>query len=94
MGTQGTTVKRVNNSPRSPVVADSDELDAWVLHRNRIPPGTPQSLVEKLRRARELSAEVKRNRKELQRRLETLRKGIPEFRAKRLKYRKSGPGVR
>ena len=80
---KGLPVKRVNNSPRSPVVADSDELEAWILHRRTLPPGAPQKLFDNLQRARELSREVQRNRKELQRKLETLRKELAEFRAKR-----------
>ena len=65
----GLPVTRVTNSLRSPVVADSEALEAWVLHRSRNQPGAPQSLVENLRRARELQREVTKNRKELHLRL-------------------------
>ena len=88
----GLPVTRVNKSPRSPVVADSEALDAWVLHRSRNPPGAPERLVENLRRARELQREVTENRKELQLRLQTLRKEMAEFRAKRAKSRKRDSG--
>ena len=89
---KGLPVKRVNNSSRSPVVADSDELDAWVLHRNRIPPGAPQSLAENLRRARELRREVQRNRRDFQAQVQVFRKELAEFRAKRQKVFKRDPG--
>ena len=39
VGRDGLPVKRVNHSRRSPVVADSEELDAWILHRIQLPPG-------------------------------------------------------
>ena len=62
----GLPVKRVKESPRSPVVADSDELDAWILRRNKLPPGSPESLVDNFQRALELRRELKQNRKEFQ----------------------------
>ena len=40
----GLPIRRVNQTRRSPVVADSDELDAWILHRRKLPPGVPESL--------------------------------------------------
>ena len=80
---EGLPVKRVRNSPRSPVVADSEEVDAWILHRGRVPPGVPQTLVDNLRRARELRLEIEQRRKELQQRVQTFRKEMAEFRAKR-----------
>ena len=52
----GVPVRRVNHSLRSPVVADSDELDAWILHRGKLPLGVPDSLLYNLERAREGSA--------------------------------------
>jgi hypothetical protein len=82
---KGLPIRRVNQSPRSPVVADSDELEAWILHRRKLPPGVPDSLLYTLERARELQREVQKNRKELQRGLTTLRKELEEFRAKRTK---------
>ena len=82
---KGLPIRRVNQSPRSPVAADSDELEAWILHRRKLPPGVPDSLLYTLERARELQREVQKNRKELQRRLTTLRKELEEFRAKRKK---------
>jgi len=78
----GLPIRRVNQTRRSPVVADSDELDAWILHRRKLPPGVPESLHYSLERARELQREVQKNRKELQCRLATLRKELAEFRAK------------
>jgi hypothetical protein len=80
----GLPVRRINNGPRSPVVADSEELDAWILHR-KLPRGVPKTLLDNLERARELRSEVQQNRKELEHRLETLRKELAELRAKRKK---------
>jgi len=82
---KGLPVRRVNQSPRSPVVADSDELDAWILHRRKLPPGVPDRLLYSLERARELQREMQNSQKELQCRLTTLRKELAEFRAKRKK---------
>jgi len=79
---KGLPVKRVNNSPRSPVVGDPEELDAWILHWSRIPPGAPQSLVEVRGRARELTREVQRNRRALRVQLGVFRKELAMFRAK------------
>ena len=80
---QGLPVKRISNGPRRPVVPDSELLDGWMLRGAVIPDGAPPDLLRNLQRARELQREVKRNRKELQLRLETLRKEMAEFRAKR-----------
>jgi len=82
---EGLPIRRVNQTRRSPVVADSDELEAWILHRRKLPPGAPDSLRDSLERTRELQREVQKNRKELQCRLATLRKELAEFRAKRKK---------
>lgn len=92
----GLPVKRVKDTPRSPVVADSEELDAWVLHRSRVPPGAPQVLVDNLRRAHELLRELAQNRKELQQRMQILRKELAELRAKRRKdiSKRDSGGVR
>jgi hypothetical protein len=53
---EGLPVQRISNSRRSPVVADSERLDAWVLHRN-LPPGAPPTLLEKRERLRESSSQ-------------------------------------
>ena len=37
----GLPVRRVNGTPRNPVLADSEELDAWILHRIKIPQSAP-----------------------------------------------------
>ena len=78
----GLPVKRVNNSLRSPVVADSEELDAWILHRMQLPPGASRELAESLQRTRELRHESQELRKELRDRVEALRKTLAEARAK------------
>lgn len=93
---KGLPVKHVNDGPRSPVVADSEELDAWILRRSSIPPEAPKDLTENLRRARELQLQINQSRKELAERVQVFRKGIAELRAnrmKRLSKRDSG-GVR
>lgn len=91
----GLPVRRVNDSQRSPVVADSDELDAWILHRRKLPPGAPQNLLDNFAHALELQREMKRNRRELQRRLQALRQGLAELRRKRrLVLKRDSGGVR
>lgn len=79
----GLPVKRLTNRRRSPVVADSKQLDAWILHRNPLPSGATKSLRNNLQRARELRREVEQNRKELRLKMEALRKELAEIRAKR-----------
>lgn len=78
----GLPVKRVNKTPRSPVVADSEELDAWILHRVELPPGAPRKTAQNLQRAKELRAKAQGIRKELQSRLEILKTTLAESRAK------------
>jgi hypothetical protein len=78
----GLPVKRVSNSPRSPIVADSEELDAWILHRMQLPPGAPQKLADNLQNARQLRSEAQKLRKELQDRMDALRKTLAESRMK------------
>lgn len=77
----GLPVKRINKTPRSPVVADSEELDAWILHRIELPPGVPRTVADNLQRARELRHESEEIRRELQARLEVLRKTLDVSRA-------------
>jgi len=63
----GLPVKRVRKSPRAPVVADSDELDAWTL-RNPVVIGTvlsPKLKWATIQRARKLRAEAQRARESL-----------------------------
>lgn len=83
----GLPVKRVNKSPRSPVVADTEELDAWILHRLQLPSGASRELRDNLLRTRELRREVQESRKELRARMGVLRKTLAEARAK---LRRSG----
>ena len=76
-------VRRVTGSPHSPVVADSEELDEWILRRSRIPEGAPQDLIANLRRARELQIEIQETRKDLILRSQRLKEQIAEFRGKK-----------
>lgn len=78
----GLPVKRVNKRTRSPVVADSEELDAWILHRMQLPPGAPRKLAENRQRARELRRKAEEIKKELQARMDVLRKTLAESHAK------------
>jgi len=78
----GLPVKRVNNSPRSPVAADSEQLDAWILHRIELPPGAPRQRTDSLQRTRELRRESQEIRKELRATLQVLTKTLAEYRAK------------
>lgn len=79
----GLPVKRVTKSPHSPVVADSGELDAWILHRIQLPTGTSRKIAGNLQRAQELQRESQEIQKELRRRLDVLRKTVVEARAAR-----------
>lgn len=79
----GLPVKRVNSSSRSPVVADSEELDGWILHQSLIPPGAPKKLLDNLRPSKELQDEIAQRRDEFQQRVQAFRKEIAEFRTKR-----------
>lgn len=78
----GLPVKRINNSPRSPVVADSEELDAWILHRMELPPGAPRKFEENRQRARELRRKAEEIKKELRARMDALKKTLAETGAK------------
>ena len=77
----GLPVKRVTNSRHSPVVADSEELDAWILHRIELPPGAPRKVADNLQRA-ELRSKAQEIRKELRDTLDVLRKTLKESQAK------------
>ena len=84
----GLPVKRVNHSPRSPVVADAEELDAWILHRVHLPPGASRERTDNLQRARELRRQSQEMRKELRARMDVLKKTLAEARAKLRSARK------
>lgn len=83
----GLPVKRVSKGPRSPVVADSEQLDAWILRGKDIPPGAPLELLRNLERARELCDEVKRARTALHQKMANLRNEMTALRAKRRKLK-------
>jgi hypothetical protein len=76
---EGLPVTRVTKSPRSPVVVDSEELDAWILHRSRPPNGAPQAVVNKFRRAQQLRRELVRKRKALEVSIEKLMKTLADL---------------
>lgn len=78
----GLPVKRVSQSPRSPVAADVGDLEAWILHRIQLPPGASRERTENLQRARELRRKSQEIRKELLVRMEILEKTLAEARAK------------
>ena len=86
----GLPVKRVTKSPRAPVVADSEELDAWTL---RNPAVIGNALAPELRRAtiqraRQLREEAQRARKALHQTMTALRKELDLLREKKRKIRK------
>lgn len=85
---EGLPVRRIRDSRRSPVVADSEELDSWILHSSRVPANAPQEFVQNLRRAQELRHQIEQSRKELQRRMQTFHEQLAEFREKREKIKK------
>lgn len=72
----GLPVKRVTTSPRGPVVADSEELDSWILHRLKLPPGAPRKTSANLQRARQLRRKAQQIGEELQETLEALKKTV------------------
>ena len=63
VGRDGLPVKRVNHSRRSPVVADSEELDAWILHRIQLPPGASRERTDNLQRDGNCGANRKKSEK-------------------------------
>lgn len=81
----GLPVRRVNGTRRSPVVADSDELDAWILRRITPPHGAPGSVLENRQRAQRLHCEIAESKKKFQLRMEQFKREVAEFRKK---YRK------
>ena len=85
---EGLPVKRVNHTRRSPVVADAEELDAWILHRVQLPPGASRERTDNLQRARELRRKSQEMRKELRARMDVLKKTLAEARAKLRSARK------
>ena len=81
---QGLPVKRVTRSSRSHVVADSEQLDAWMLHGNVFRHSRcARDLVANLQRAQELKTEIQRTRETLRLRLAELRKELAAIRTKR-----------
>jgi hypothetical protein len=86
----GLPVKRVNKSPRSPVVADSDELDAWILHRLKLPDGAPENLLENRQRAQELHLATERNRKQFQLQVQEFKKNVAKYIARPRRLPKKG----
>ena len=78
----GLPVTRVTNSLRSPVVADSEELDAWILHRIKLPPDAPHTVLENWRRAHKLRDEAEHKKKQFQLRVEQFKKDVAKFRAR------------
>lgn len=90
----GLPVKRVNNSPRSPVVADSEELDAWILHRMQHPRGAAQRLADNLVLTQKLQRETQEIRKQLRDKLDALRRTLAESRAIRRRQKRDSGGVR
>jgi hypothetical protein len=90
----GLPVKRVNNSPRSPVVADSQELEAWILHRMQHPKGAAQQLADNLVLTQKLRREAQEIRKQLRDKLDALRKTLAESRAIRRRQKRDSGGVR
>ena len=55
----GLPVKRVTKGAKSPVVADSDQLETWLLRRTTVRGGITQELWANIRSARELRGTVR-----------------------------------
>lgn len=86
----GLPVKRVRKSPRSPVVADSEELDAWILHKVELPPGAPKKVGDNLQHARRSQNANREILKEIRARIVVLRKTLAKSRALRSVAKKGG----
>lgn len=80
---QGLPVMRVGMGRRSPVIADSAQLDTWMLRGTGLPPGTPVDLLQNLEGARELRREVRQARTALHKRMVSLRKEMGELRTRK-----------
>lgn len=88
----GLPVKRVTKSPRAPVVADSEEIDAWTL-RNPVVIGThlsPELRRATIQRARELRAEAQRAREALHQTTSALRDKLDSLREKKRRNMRKG----
>jgi hypothetical protein len=86
---EGLPVKRVTRTRRSPVVADSDELDAWTLRNPAFlgTVGTPERRAT-IQRARDLRAEAQRVREKLRLTMADLRNEVASIRDKELQIEK------
>src|SRR5262249_36778055 len=73
---QGLPVRRVTRSSRAPVVADSEELDAWTLRNAATGAGRSPELRATIQRARDLRVEAQRARDALHVTMSALRKQL------------------
>ena len=85
--TRGLPVRRVGKSPKSPVVADSEVLDAWVRHGGqlRLDALDTEAIIANSKR---LLAELTAAQKDMRGRVNTLRSGIKEIREKQAALRR------
>lgn len=88
---EGLPVQRIRRSSRSPVVADSSQLDAWILRGQGLPIQISPTLMKTLERARSLQIEVEQTVEALQIGLDVLKKQIAESCRKNLPQRKRHP---
>lgn len=74
----GLPVKRVTKGSRAPVVADSEDIDAWLLRNPfvRSADVSPESRRATIQHARKLRAEAQRNREALHQTLAVLRQEL------------------
>jgi hypothetical protein len=87
-------VRRVGIGSKSPVVADSEILDAWIRHGGqvRLDALDTEAIIANSKR---LIAELTEAQQDLRRRVSTLRGGIKEIREKQTALRRSRkPAVR
>ena len=88
----GLPVRRVTRGPRSPVIADSDAVDAWM--RGGAGKGGGYNTWKNVRRSRELRAATQKAREELNMRLEVLRAEMAVLLGQGKKLRRDRDGKR
>lgn len=84
---EGLPIKRVTKSPRSPVIAEAEQLDEWIV-RDSIKRGIVRSpnLMASIQRARELRAQAQRAKKALHVTMVALRKELASLKVQHEKY--------
>ena len=77
---EGLPVKRITKSSRAPVIADSEQLNAWMLRDHVIRSARSPDLFASINRARELRTEARRTKEALHVTMAALRKELASSR--------------